>query len=360
MKQSHELTMHQTTPTTRRFFDGQCVLACAITMLLTVSALAQGDHSEGQTLRVGIIGLDTSHVTAFTKSFNEEPANPEMKNCRVVAAYPIGSRTIESSYTRIPQYTAEMKVLGIEIVDSIDELLNRVDCVLLETNDGKPHLEQALMVFKAGKPVFIDKPVGSNLAEVVAIYRAAEHFDVPMFSSSSLRYSDGAQAIRNGKIGNVLGCNAYSPAATEPSHTDLFWYGIHGVESLYTCMGVGCESVSHTSTDGRELAVGVWSGGRIGTFHGIRDGKTGYGGTAFGDQGIAPIGDYGGYKPLVSQIAEFFRTREPPIDPKETIELYTFMEAAAKSNQEGGARVKLAEVIQAAETAADKLLEGKL
>ena len=177
-----------------------------------------------------------------------------------------------------------MKEMDVEIVESIDDLLARVDCVLLETNDGKPHLEQALAVFKAGKSVFIDKPVASNLAEVVAIYRAAEHFGVPMFSSSSLRYSEGAQAIRAGKVGNVLGCNAYSPASTGPSHTPLFWYGIHGVESLFTCMGNGCHTVSHTSTDGRELAVGVWSGGRIGTFRGIRAGGSGYGGTAFGSQ----------------------------------------------------------------------------
>ena len=232
--------------------------------------------------------------------------------------------------------------------------------MLLETNDGKPHLQQALQVFKAGKPVFIDKPVASNLAEVVAIYRAAEHFDVPMFSSSSLRYSEGAQAIRNGKVGKVLGCNAYSPASTEPSHTDLFWYGIHGVESLYTCMGIGCETVSHTSTQGRELAVGVWSGGRIGTFHGLREGKKGYGGTAFGEKGISPIGDYGGYRPLVVQIAMFFRSRETPIDPRETIELYAFMEAAAESKQQGGKPVAIADVMARAEKQATALLDGQL
>ena len=232
--------------------------------------------------------------------------------------------------------------------------------MLLETNDGKPHLEQALKVLKAGKPLFIDKPIASNLDEVVAIYRAAEHYDVPMFSSSSLRYSDGAQAIRNGKVGRVLGCNAYSPASTEPSHTDLFWYGIHGVESLYTCMGTGCQTVSHTSTENRELAVGVWDGGRIGTFHGMRNGARGYGGTAFGEKAIAPIGDYGGYRPLVVQIAKFFRTREVPIDPAETIELYTFMQTAAESKKRGGEAVRLDEVLKQAQKQADKLLAGKL
>lgn len=315
---------------------------------------------ESDLLRVGVIGLDTSHVPAFTKSFNAEPADPEMMNCRVVVAYPYGSRTIESSSSRIPEYTEQMKAMGVEVVDSIDQLLDRVDRVLLETNDGKPHLEQALQVMRAGKPLFIDKPAASNLAEVVAIYQAAEHYGVPMFSSSSLRYSEGAQAIRNGKVGKVLGCNTYSPAATEPSHTDLFWYGIHGVESLFTCMGVGCQTVSHTSTADRELAVGVWDGGRIGTFHGMRNGARGYGGTAFGETAIAPIGDYGGYRPLVVQIAKFFRTGEVPIDPAETVELYTFMEAAAESKKRDGASVSMADVLKKAQADADALLKGKL
>lgn len=325
-------------------------------LITCVSALAD----DAETLKVGIIGLDTSHVPAFTKSINREPADPAMHNCRVVAAYPYGSRDIESSASRIPKYTAEVKAMGLEVVDSIDELLSKVDCVLLETNDGRPHLEQALQVFRAGKPVFIDKPTGSNLSEVVAIFTAAKHFGVPVFSSSSLRYSAGAQAIRSGKVGRVLGCAAYSPCSLEQTHVDLFWYGIHGVESLFTCLGTGCESVQHTSTADFELAVGVWSGGRIGTFRGIRAGQSGYGGTAFGDKGIAPIGDYGGYQPLVAQIAKFFRTGEVPIDPAETVELYAFMQAAYESKQRGGEKVTIVEVLDTATKEAERLLAGKL
>jgi predicted dehydrogenase len=335
------------------------VLFPAVLVLSTALApAAAADPTE--TVRIGIIGLDTSHVPAFTKAFNRQPADPEMHGGRVVAAYPYGSRTIQSSYSRIPKYTAEVKKLGVEVVDSIAQLLQQVDGVLLETNDGKPHLEQALQVFRAGKPVFIDKPTGSNLSEVVAIYRAAEHYGVPVFSSSSLRYTEGAQAIRAGKIGRVLGCDAYSPCSTEPSHTDLYWYGIHGCESLYTCMGVGCEAVTHTSTDDFELAVGRWQDGRIGTFRGLRAGKSGYGGTAFGEQGIEPIGTYGGYRPLLVQIAKFLRTGEPPVDPAETIELYAFMEAASESKKRGGQPVTIAEVMAAAEKQAEQLLRGKL
>ena len=313
--------------------------------------------AEEAPIRVGIIGLDTSHVPAFTKAFKQaNDDNPDLSGFEVIAAYPFGSADIESSASRIPKYTAEVKSLGVEIVDSIADLLGKVDCVLLETNDGRLHLEQALQVFRAGKPVFIDKPTGSNLAEVVAIFRAAAHYDVPMFSSSSLRFSEGAQAIRNGKVGRVLGCSTYSPCSIEPTHVDLYWYGIHGVETLYTCMGGGCVSVTHTSTKDFELAVGTWSDGRIGTFRGIRAGSKGYGGTAFGEKGITDIGPYGGYLPLVVQIAKFFRTTETPIPASETVELYAFMQAASKSKQEGGVPVSISKVMEQANKDADKLL----
>jgi predicted dehydrogenase len=312
-------------------------------------------------LRVGVIGLDTSHVLAFTKAFQQaKPDDPDLAGFDVVAAYPFGSADIESSASRIPKYTEDMKALGVEIVETIEQLLTKVDCVLLETNDGRLHLEQALQVFRTGKPVFIDKPTGSNLAEVVAIFRAAAHYEAPMFSSSSLRYSDGAQAIRGGKVGRVLGCTTYSPCSLEPTHVDLFWYGIHGVESLYTCMGAGCVSVTHTSTKDFELAVGTWDDGRIGTFRGIRAGAKGYGGIAFGEKGITEIGPYGGYRPLVVQIAKFFRSSKSPIAAAETIELYAFMQAAAKSKKQGGTPVEMKKVMQEANLAADKLLGDEL
>ncbi|NNE00723.1 MAG: Gfo/Idh/MocA family oxidoreductase [Pirellulaceae bacterium] len=341
-------------------------LYVSLAIVLSASPIAAQDSQDkfqsnpSRLLRVGVIGLDTSHSIAFTKAFNQDPPTAEMQHCRVVAAYPHGSPDIQSSVSRIPKYTADIAALGVEIVDSIDQLLQQVDCVLLETNDGRPHLDQALQVFRAGKPVFIDKPTGSNLSEVVAIFRAAKHYDVPMFSSSSLRYSTGPQEIRAGKVGTVLGCSTFSPCSLEKTHVDLFWYGIHGVEMLYTCMQSGCESVSHTSTVDFELAVGRWSDGRIGTFRGIRGGKPGYGGTVFGSEAIGPVGKYDGYTPLVQQIAKFFRHGKVPIDPAETIELYAFMQAAYESKKRGGAVVTIAEVMSEASGKADKLLAGRL
>lgn len=303
-----------------------------------------------QIIRVGIIGLDTSHAPAFTKELNATDADQDGPAIRVIAAYPFGSRTIESSATRIPALTKEVEALGVEIVDSIDDLLKRVDCVLLETNDGTLHLEQARQVFAAGKPVFMDKPVAASLSDVLAIYSAAEEANVPMFSSSALRYGTQPQAIRTGSLGRVLGCDAFSPCSLEPSHSDLYWYGIHGVETLFTCMGTGCETVTRVSTDDAELVVGKWSDGRIGTFRGIRTGASGYGGTVFGEQRIEALSKFEGYKPLTVAIAKFFRSGKPPVSAAETIEIYAFMEAAAESQRQGGVPITIQEVLEKAKT----------
>jgi len=306
------------------------------------------DPQPPKIIRVGIIGLDTSHATAFTEALNDPEAAEDLAGCRVVAAYPKGSPDIESSVSRVPGYTARVKELGVEIVDSIDELVMKVDAVLLETNDGRPHLEQVLPVLRAGKPVFIDKPVAGSLADAIAIYDEAEKRGVPVFSSSSLRYSRGAQEIRGGAIGDVLGCDAFSPCSLEATHPDLFWYGIHGVETLFTVMGPGCESVVRVRSDDYDVAVGRWSDGRIGTFRGIRKGAGSYGGTAFGEKEIRAIGGFDGYRPLVVEIVKFFRTGKTPVSAEETLAIYAFMEAADESKRKGGVPVSIADVMKKA------------
>ncbi|MDX1966407.1 MAG: Gfo/Idh/MocA family oxidoreductase [Planctomycetaceae bacterium] len=303
-------------------------------------------------IRVGVIGLDTSHAPAFAKLLNDPKAEPDVAGCKVVAAYPKGSPDIKSSTERVPGYTKEFQDLGIEIVDSIPALLEKVDCVLLETNDGRPHLEQVLPVLTAGKRCFIDKPIAGSLADAVAIFEASKQHGVPVFSSSSLRYMAMAQEIRSGKIGNVLGCDAYSPCSLEATHPDFFWYGIHGVEILFTVMGTGCETVARTQTPGFDFAVGTWKEGRIGTFRGIRQGAGGYGGVAFGDKGKVDLGAFGGYRPLAVEIVKFFKTGEVPVSPEETLEIYAFMEAADESKRQGGAPVKIADVLAHARKAA--------
>ena len=298
--------------------------------------------------RIGIIGLDTSHSIAFAKALNGPNPSANYKGFTISAAYPQGSADIESSVKRIPGYTEEVKKLGIEISSSIEELLTKCDYVLLETNDGRPHLAQALQVIKAGKPLFVDKPVAGSLSDAIAIYEAAKKYKVPIFSSSSLRYMETAQEVANGKIGKVLGADTFSPATLEKTHPDLFWYGIHGVEILYTVMGKGCKELVRIATTDTDIVVGTWADGRTGTFRGTRTGKHEYGGTAYGEKGTLTLGPFKGYDNLLDQIIAFFKSGIPPVSAEETLEIYTFMEAADESKRNGGRTVVLADVFRKA------------
>lgn len=295
--------------------------------------------------RVGVIGLDTSHTIAFTKMLNVAKDDPAYKGFRVTAAYTYGSLDIPSSTNRYPSYTKQMKGMGVEIVPTLAALLARTDAILLETNDGRRHYEQALEVFKAGKRVFIDKPISASLADAVRIVEAARKYRAPFFSASSLRYVKKAQDARAGRLGRVIGADVYSPCHLEKTHSDLFWYGIHGVEPLFTIMGRGCESVVRVSRADVDFEAGVWSDGRVGTVRGIRGKGAGYGGRIHTERGVVDMGRYEGYKPLLLQILAFFRTGVPPVDPGETLEIFAFMEAAAESKRRGGVPVRLDEVL---------------
>lgn len=313
--------------------------------LQSFSALPLKNAPENK--RIGMIGLDTSHCVAFTKALNATDAGSEYDGYKIVAAYPKGSNDIQSSVERIAGYTEEVKKLGVEITGSIDELLSKVDVVVLETNDGRLHLEQALQVFKAGKPVFIDKPVAASLADAIAIFKAAEMYKVPVFSSSSLRYAPTVQEAINGKkVGKILGADTFSPLKIEKTHPDLFWYGIHGVEILYTLMGTGCKQVSRIHSNGNDIVIGVWEDDRIGTFRGIESGKLEYGGTVFGDKGVVPVGPHVGYNPLLLKIIEFFENRVPPVQAKDTIEICAFMEAADESKKNNGQPINIAAMFE--------------
>lgn len=345
------VTRFQTQQLSRWFVVSLCQLAVVLCAGVHATTAAAEEP-----IRVGIIGLDTSHAAAFMKLFNNTDAADHVPGCRVVAAYPKGSPDIESSVSRVPQYTQLMEEAGVEIVDSIEDLVAKVDAVLLESNDGRVHLEQVAPVFAAGKRVFIDKPLAASLVDAIAIFKLAEEHDTPVFSSSGLRFGEATQAVRAGSVGKIYGASTYSPCSLEATHMDLAWYGIHGCEALYTIMGTGCQQVTRAHSDDLELVTGVWDGGRIGTFRGIRAGKGGYGGTAFGEKGIVEAGGFDGYRPLVVEIASFFAGGEPPVEAAETIELFAFMEAADESHRRGGVPVTIAEVMETATAEADKRL----
>ena len=318
------------------------------TLLLALALTAAAALADD--LKIGVIGMDTSHVTAFTKLLNDTTAPDHVPGGKVVAAFKSGSADIPSSIGRVEEYATVMeRDFGVKFVPTIEELCREVDCVLLLSVDGRPHLAQARPVIAAKKRLFIDKPIGGTLRDAVEIFRLAKEAGVPVFTSSAYRYYDSMIELKKTDVGTIRSAISYGPAHLEEHHPDMFWYGVHPAEALFTVMGRGCESVVRTHSAETDVITGAWSGGRIGVLHALRTKPLPHKVTVFGDKGFAEQKSAGdSYAPLVREIMQFFQTGVSPVSAEETLELMAFMEAADESKRRDGQPVKLSEVLAAA------------
>lgn len=305
-------------------------------------------------LRAGIIGLDTSHVPAFTKLFNNAKPGDELASVKVVAGYPGGTQ-LPASRDRVARFTGMIRDMGVEIVATIPELLAKVDVVLLESVDGRIHLQEAIPVIRAKKPLFIDKPLAGSLADAIIISELARQHNVRWFSSSSSRLSPALQKLRESpEVGGIRGAATWGPCSYSEGTPDMFFYGIHGIEALFTLMGPGCETVARIQTPEADHVTGVWKDQRIGSYRGLRKNNQSSGAVAYGVKGIVPAekGAGGSYEHLCRAIVRFFRSGEAPVSAEETLDLFAFMEAADESKRRQGAPVSVAEVRKKAEAEA--------
>jgi predicted dehydrogenase len=288
--------------------------ALAVAFLLSLCA----NSVPADDLRLGILGSDTSHVTAFTRILNDPQHPKHVPGARVVALYKRHSPDIASSAAHKEDYAAEVQEKwSVRLEPTVESLIAAVDGVLVETVDGRPHLALAKAVIAAGKPVFIDKPVAGSLRDAIEIYRCAREAKVPVFSSSVYRFYESLQALKATDPGTIRSVISVGPATLEPTHPDLFWYAVHPAEALFAVLGPGCKSVTRIQTESCEVVTGVWEDGRIGILHGLRNGPsfhkvTVYGTKAVTEQKMEPHD----YSPLVREIVKFFHSH--PTAPYES------------------------------------------
>ncbi len=319
-------------------------------LLLAPLFCALAVSSYGEDLRIGMVGLDTSHVSVFSGIFNDPNHKDHVAGGKVVAAFKGGSKDIETSWSRVEGFTKELtEKRGVKIYDTIEELCKNVDVVMLESVDGRPHLAQAKIIFKAGKRVFIDKPLGGSLRDALEIRRLARAAKVECFSSSSLRFYPSLLELKKSNYGELLGAISTGPCSLEEHHPDLYWYGVHPTEALFAVMGTGVESVSRVHTEHTDVVVGVWAGGKVGEVRGIRKpGAAPYRVTIFGSKAVVDQKTGGGsvYAAMAQQMMKFFQTGVAPVSLDETIEIMAFMEAADESKRQGGKAVKISDVLK--------------
>lgn len=290
----------------------------------------------GADLRLGIVGTDTSHVTAFTRMLNDDTSPQHVPGARVVAAFKGGSPDLPLSAKNVEKYAEEIhSKWNVEIVPDIPTLCSRVDGVLLTSVDGRPHLEQVKQILPSRKPIFIDKPLASTLEDAREIARIAAEAHVPWFTSSSLRFSEIVTKLKSSENTGVI---TWGPGPLEEHHyLDLSWYAIHPIEMLYALMGTGCAEVTRVYTEGADAIVGRWKDGRIGSVRALRP-YGGYGAVVFRGRRVAQSSpeDATGYRPLVVEIVKFFGTLQPPVPNEESLEMFAFMDAALRSKAKGG------------------------
>ena len=293
-------------------------------------------------LRAGIIGTDTSHVPQFVKLFL---AHPEWR-IKVVAAFKGGSPDLPLSANRIEGFTKTIQADGVEIVDSIDTLLSKVDVVLLTSVDGRPHLAQVMPVFKAGKRVFIDKPLAASVADARQIVALGKQTRTPFFSASSVGFHPEIPELRAiTRLGRIQRVEATYVLNKIEFHPDLFYYGVHGVEALYAVMGTGCTSLSRRMDGDVDVTTCKWKDGRVGVYRGLPKADAAQPVIkVIGEKGTAETTRPSDHDGLDVAIAKFFHTGRPPVDAGQTLEAIEFMTAAQLSKERGGAEVKLAEL----------------
>lgn len=295
-------------------------------------------------IKLGIVDFDTSHVVQFSKRMNHIgiPEDQWVEGAKVVCGFPGTSKICEQA--RIDGYTKELSDMGIEILSKPEDMIGKVDGVLIESVDGSVHLERAKPFLKAKLPMFLDKPMATSLKDAKALVALAKKAGVPMFSSSSLRFAVELVATKNDPaVGNVVGAECYSPAPLHERNPGLYHYGIHAVEPLFALMGAGLKAVWCVNQPGAEVVVGLWNDGRIGSIRGTRAGAHAYGFTVWGDKGVRQSSINPGliYRELCKQIVSMFTTGKAPVDIRETLEIMAFIDAAMASAKKNGGKVAI-------------------
>ncbi|MGI6609551.1 MAG: Gfo/Idh/MocA family protein [Limnochordia bacterium] len=296
-------------------------------------------------IRLGIVDFDSSHTVAFTQILNHTHPSQEqwVEGAKIVAGCALPSEI--QTEAKVREYAERCAAYGVEMVSSPEELIGKVDGVMLESDDGRTHLERARLFLQAGVPTWIDKPLTFSLAEGREILQLAATHKAPLFSASSLRFASEVADVRQNKetYGGVLGAITYSPAKDQGPNPGLIYYGIHAIEMLYGLMGAGCQWVSSAESPHGIVVTGQWDDGRICSLRGTTEGAHSYGFTAWCEKTVVQkvVNASFIYRELMKQVVRFFQTGVSPVAPEETLETIAFGRAALASLQRQGQRVSL-------------------
>lgn len=289
-------------------------------------------------MKLGMIGLDTSHVEIFTRLLHENANEYQFGNARVTIGCPCPSLDLDLSRTRVEGYTSTLKEsYNVKITDSIQEVAMSADAILITAVDGRKHLELFKQVAPFGKPVFIDKPIALSLSDAMEIYTLSKKYNAPIMSSSSLRYSDSVTTFLHKVPEKPTGVYLNGPLPFIEKMPYYFWYGIHMIELLFTIMGPNYKALKVQGNQGFDVISTEWQDGRFGVIRGDHNWHGNFEAFLHYENETVHLPIYKDKKPyyasLLENVITFFETGICRIPEEDTLAIVRFIEEA--NNQRG-------------------------
>ena len=259
-----------------------------------------------QSLKIGLVGLDTSHAVAYSQLLNLDENKDLFPGGRVAVAFPGGNPEWAMSWDRVDGFTARLgDEFGVTIVNSVEQVAQQSDLVFITAVDGRQHLELYEQIAPSGRPVFIDKPFTTNLKDAQVILRRSHEVGAPVMSCSALRYAETfTKALRDDSLGPIVGVEVFGPMTIEDTLPGFLWYGCHGVEMAVAAMGPGCRHVQVLSRADADILAMAWEDGRVATYRGLRNAHTQFGAIIHREKGFQAVDVSSASKPYYHSLLE--------------------------------------------------------
>ncbi len=289
-------------------------------------------------IRVGIIGLDTSHSIELVRRM-QAPDCPEAE--RVPGYRAVTCLRFETPFQNqagLDQRQRQLEAWGVSVTTSFEAAAAGCDAYLLTINDGSFHLDYFRKVAALGKPVFVDKPFATTLEDARDIIRLARKHHTRACSGSSLPFNP-ALADALAPFAGVHLAHVYGELGQAPAGDSLVWYGVHTFETLQRIMGPGARSVFARESEAETLAMIDYGAGRQGVVECV-PGSYFYGGRAHGkDRDGKPLMKAftlpSSYAALLRVLRPFFEGGPAPVSLETSFEGLAMMIAARRSIQTG-------------------------
>lgn len=312
-------------------------------------------------MRIGAIGIDSSHTPVFTNRINALHKEGKTK-CQVTAFWDPGHHEWqhpagpEQSAKDVAKWREDTLKEGAKQVNSIDELLSQVDGVMVLNINGHRHLELAVPSLAKGMPTYIDKPLTCSIDQAKALLAMSRQYKARAYSASSLRFITEIPKIDKEKVGNIVAIDAFGNGEVLDMMPDLWHYGCHSIEMVDAIMlhfgqsGPGKHAAKRVSavktgnaTSGYHLIDIEYHDGKLARIRMDRNGAWAFGATIHGTKGIAQfVVDFAPvYSRLVEGMVRFFEGGEAPVDLRAIVESVAIMQLGNESIARGGEWVEI-------------------